>query len=298
MLKIKNESKLKKNLFLITVFTIPTLHFLIFWLYTNISSIAMAFQNRIGEFIWFDNFEWYISDMFAPIPKVKALEGLVNSLKFWVFGLLVETPTALAISYFFFKKIKGTEFFNVVLYLPCIISSVVMATVFKNFLSSVGPLASLFEAMHKEFPLLLYNSEYAMGAMLFYNFWTGFGTSLILYTSAMKKIPEEIFEAAQLDGITLWKEFIYIVFPLIWSLYSTMLMMSVGNIFTASGPILLLTNGEYGTMTIAHATFQQYFEFNQPERASAIGLLYSAIALPLVLFTRWLLNKLDSNAEF
>lgn len=39
MLKVKNEKRFKQNLFLIAVFTIPTIHFLVFWLYTNISSI-------------------------------------------------------------------------------------------------------------------------------------------------------------------------------------------------------------------------------------------------------------------
>ena len=299
MLKVKNEKRFKQNLFLIAVFTIPTIHFLVFWLYTNISSILLAFQNRNGEFIGLGNFQWYLKDMFSENPTVKAKEGLINSLRFWLFGRFVETPVALAIAYFFFKKIKGTDVFNVILYLPSIISSVVMATVFKNFLSSAGPLASLFEKLgFGQFPYLLYNSQYAMDTLLFYNFWTGFGTVLILYTSSMRKIPPEVFEAAMLDGVGMWKEFTHIIMPLIWPMFSTMLMLSVGDIFTASGPILLLTNGEYGTQTISHTIFQQYYEYKQVERAAAIGLFYSFIALPLVLITRWLVNKLDSNAEY
>ncbi len=298
-LKVKNEKKLKQNLFLIAVFAIPTIHFLVFWLYTNINSILLAFQNRSGEFVGLENFEWYLKDIFSVKPTVKAKEGLINSLKFWLFNQLVETPVALAIAYFFFKKIKGASLFNVILFLPSIISSVVMTTVFKNFLSSAGPLATLFEALGvSKFPYLLYNSKYAMNTMLFYNFWTGFGTALILYTSSMRKIPPEIFEAAMLDGAGMWKEFTNIVWPLIWPMFSTMLMLSIGNIFTSSGPILLLTNGEYGTQTISHTIFQQYYEYNQIERSAAIGLFYSFVALPLVLITRWLVNKLDSNAEY
>ncbi len=299
MLEVKNQKRLKQNLFLIAVFTIPTIHFLVFWLYTNASSIMLAFQNRNGEFVGFENFQWYLKDMFSAKPTVKAKEGLINSLKFWLFNQLVETPVALMIAYFFFKKIKGASVFNVILFLPAIISSVVMATVFKNFVSSAGPLAELFERLGLgKFPYLLYNSQYAMKSMLFYNFWTGFGTSLILYTSSMRKIPPEIFEAAQLDGVGMWKEFTHIIMPLIWPMFSTMLMLSIGNIFTSSGPILLLTNGEYGTQTISHTIFQQYYEYNQIERSAAIGLFYSCIALPLVLLTRWLVNKLDSNAEY
>ena len=294
-----NQRHLKKNLFIFCVFLIPTCHFLLFWLYTNISAILMAFQDKMGNWVGLEHFKWYISDFFAEQPKLKATEALINTFKFWLFGILVETPVALTISYFFYKKIKGHQVFNVILYLPCIISSIIMTTVFKNTISSSGPLAEIWEKMGwGRFPLLLYNSKYAFNTLIFYNIWTGFGTSLIIYTAAMKKIPPEVTESAMLDGAGMWTEFRYIVWPLIWQTFSTFLIIGIGNIFTASGPVLLLTGGDYGTQTISFTIFQQFKLFNQGNRASAIGLLYSSIALPIVFTVRRLVNKVDSGAEY
>ena len=114
----------------------------------------------------------------------------------------------------------------------------------------------------------------------------------------MKRIPREIFESAALDGISMWRELISIIVPLIWPILTTMIILAVSGIFGASGPILLFTNGEYGTMTIGFSMYQQYKVYNQIARAAAIGLVYTIVGLPLVFITRWAAGKIGGEYEY
>lgn len=298
--KKKMTDKRKKELiFLICMLTIPVVHFFVFWLYVNVDSILLAFKNRVGEFNNFDNFKWFYNNLTSDTPYVNMKEAIKNTFIFWTWNTLVEIPLALAISYFIFKKIRGGHFFRVVLYMPAIVSAVIMTSAFKNVIRVDGPADYILQKVfNKEIPRLLYDSKYAMKTLIGYGLYTGFGVNIILFSGAMARIPQEVFESAKLDGITPFKEITKIILPLIWPLFSTIIILSVAGLFSASGPILLFTKGEYGTMTIAYAIFQQYFEYQQIERAAAIGLIFTALSIPLIIFTRWLLNKGGDVVEY
>lgn len=289
----------KKNLFVFGMLIIPIIHFFVFWLYVNVDSILLAFRDVTGSWNDFGHFKWYFSNLVSDRPYVNMAEALRNTLIFWSWNVFLELPLALVISYFIFKKIRGGYFFKVMLYLPAIVSAVIMTTAFKNVIAVGGPLDQMIKNLfNHEIPMLLYDSRYAMPTLLGYNLWTGFGVNIILFTGAMTRIPEETFESAKIDGITPFKELTQIILPLIWPVFSTVIILSVAGIFSASGPILLFTQGEYGTMTISYSIFQQYFEYNQINRAAAIGLIFTVMGIPIIIFSRWLLSKWGEDIEY
>ena len=294
-----NQRRLQKNLFLTTMLAIPVLHFFVFWLYLNINSFVLAFKNLLGDWVGLANFEWYFKNLLSETPAVNMAEAIRNTLTFWLFGFLVESPLSIIISYFFYKKIKGYKVYKIITYLPCIIGSGIMVAAFKGFIRSGGPLDVIVQWFGgAPIPKLLYDSRYAMGTMLFYNLWSGFGINLILYSGAMERIPKEVVEYALLDGVTPTQEIIHITFPLIWSTWSMLFILSIGNIFTSSGPTLLMTGGDWGTMTIAFSMYQQVYFYQQITRAAAIGSIFTVLGVPLVLFSRWLVNKIRKPEEY
>ena len=212
--------------------------------------------------------------------------------------MFVELPISVILAYVFFKKLPGGTFFTICLYLPSIISATVMTTIFKNCLGADGPIAWIFNSMGKKWVNPITQDGTSIPSMLLYSLWNGYGLNIILFQSSMKRIPRELFESASLDGITLWKELIYMVVPLIWPILTTKMILSVAGIFGASGPILLFTNGKYGTRTIGFVMYEQYKVYNQIARAAAIGLLYTIIGLPLVFSSRWLAGKIGGEYEY
>ncbi len=289
--------KTKKTLFVAGMLTIPVIHFFVFWLWINVDSILLAFQDMLGGWVGMKNIEWVFT-AFTSNPDLSMAEATRNTLIFFFWNLLVEMPLAVVLAYVFFKKLPGNKFFTVCLYLPCIIPGTFSVMVFKNFIGSDGPIALLYKSLGKTWTYPVTQDSTSMITMLAYKFWVGYGLNIILFRSAMARIPKDIFEAAALDGITCGKELTHIIVPLIWGQVSTMMILAVCGIFGADGPILIFTNGKYGTMTIGFAMYQQYKVYGFANRAAAIGLIYTAIGLPLVFGARALANKIGGNYEY
>lgn len=283
--------------FIISFLAIPTLNLIVFYFVVNFNSFALAFQRAIPgqEVQWtFYNFERLFQEGFlGEFAIIK--ESLGNTLIFFSFGFFLVNPLTLCFAYFFYKKIAGYRFFRVMFYLPCIIPGVVLSTVFRYIIApdSSGIFSVIFGNMGKVWPNLLGDSRYAMKTLLVYNFWTGFGINLVLFTSAMNRIPPDVVESAKLDGIGWLREIVSITVPLTWPTISTVLLQAVMCIFTASGPILLFTQGNYGTYTIGYWIFEQVNNKTNMEYASAVGVFFTLLGLPLVFLTRWLSLKVE-----
>ncbi len=296
---VLHKRHFRKNVFLLTMLVIPVIHFFVFWLYVNVDSFIIAFQNTKGDSVGLANFKWFFTNLTSDRPAVDMGLAIRNSVLAWGFNLLVETPIALIISYFFYKKICGYKIYRVILYLPSILSAVVMTTVFKSFIRSDGPLDMIVRAFGgNPIPKFLHDSRYAMGTILIYNLWSGFGINLILFTGAMERIPKDVIEYALLDGVKPFKEVTRIIIPLIWPILSTTMLLGVVGIFNAGGPVLLFTRGEYDTMTVPFSMFQQIYFYGQVNRAAAIGCVFTLIGVPIVLASRWILSKIQGTEEY
>lgn len=297
IIKKSINRKTKKTIFVMLMLAIPVLHFFVFWLWVNTDSILLAFRNLSGDWVGLTNIKWVFTS-FTSNPDLNMWEATRNTLIFFAWSTFVELPIAVILAYVFFKKLPGNKFFTICLYLPCIIPATFMTAVFKNFVGSDGPIAILFNNAGKVWNYSITNPDTSMITMLVYKFWVGYGLNIIIFRSAMNRIPREIFEAANLDGITTGKELTQIILPLIWGQLTTMIILSVASMFGADGPILLFTNGKYGTMTIGFAMYQQYKVYGWANRATAIGLIYTTIGLPLVFLTRWLASKIGGEYEY
>ena len=114
----------------------------------------------------------------------------------------------------------------------------------------------------------------------------------------MSRTPKDIIESAQIDGAGMRVEMLKIVFPLCWPTISMLIILNTAGIFTATGPVLLLTKGKYGTPTISYWIFDQINTHQNYYTTSAAGLVFTAVLLPVVLFVRWALGKVYADVEF
>lgn len=264
---------------------------------TIIRSILMAFEtpSKNGTYYSFYQFSMVIKNLGMPDSKI--FESLINTLKFFVFDLVIMTSVCIGASYFIFKKIFLYKFFRFVFFLPAIIPSVVMVAVFKELIGANGPVISILEPLVGQKPMLLKDSRYALNTIMFYQFWTGLGFSVILFTAAFSRIPPSVIEYGKLEGVKPWQELIHILIPLIWPMFSVILLSKFIGIFGASGPILLFTKGDAKTYTLAYYIYAYTAGIggvpNLP-LASAVGLFFTLIGLPIAIIFYKLANKVEA----
>ena len=299
--KKKSGMKRRETIFLICILALPVLNWLVFWLYVNLSSFVLAFQDNMGNWSLV-NFTLFWDQLTSPYGETIG-RGILNTLKYFSVNLLVIFPLTLLISYFIYKKLAGYAAFRVIFFLPAIISGIVLVSVYSNMISPSGPIGSLLEKMGITVPEegFLNNPSTATPAILIYCVWTGFSTNMIIIGSAMSRIPVEVLESARLDGCTAFKELVYLILPLIWSSISTWIIFLFTGIFNAGGPILLFhPDGGFNTMTLSFWIYQQvygggtYGGTGNYGLVSCTGLIFTCIGVPLILFIRWLIEKVPT----
>ena len=286
--KIKIDKQ--KTLFMASFLAIPIINFLIFFVYTNISSFFMAFQRPIYDgatemYFTMENFQKVFNSFFVDADGTLRT-GLINTVLFYLSGTLIIMPISILMSYFIYKKIPGYRSFRFIAYLPQIIASSALVIIFKYSLSSGGPLAAIYKAVVREYSNPLIREPGAIITLLIYNVMFGFGGNLIVYGGAMGNINAEVLEAGELDGCTWFQELIYLIIPMMWATLSTSFILGLAGILGSSGPILAFTKGQYGTTTLSFQIYNLVSGVNGYKDlyyASAIGITMTVIMFPMVM---------------
>lgn len=289
-------------IFYYSMIALPLLHFLVFYVYINFSSFTMGFQEysyETGKYTWlgFDNF-LKIFDDFKRLEYLR--NSVVNSLELFIWTMIFCSMLAILFSYYIYKKQLGSSLFKVLLYLPNILGGVVVVIMFKFFVENAYP-ELMMALFNQKVEGLLSNPETTRGTILFYTIFTSFGGQVLVYSSTMSSISDSIIESASLDGITPLKELIYIVLPSIWFTFVTFMVSLVVGIFTNQMNLFTFYDqyADYSLFTFGYYLFRgvKLAEYRDYPYLSAMGLLLTAVAVPLTLFVRWALTKFGPSKD-
>lgn len=311
-LKKSGKSRLsraqKRRIFIVLMLAYPVLHFLIFWLYVNINTFVLSFQ-RVGADI--SDPETFGKTVFAGWLQYKAVINnilhneatrrmLLNSVLYLPVTLL-ELFLSIIFSYFLYKKMPLSNVFRVIYFLPSIIPIVVLTFVFSFvFDSSYGLINPLLHTLGVSGVPNWFGVYPLNQVMIFvYCIWAGLGYNIILLSGAVSRIPEEVIEYGRLEGISYMRELFQVVIPLIWPTISTIIVMACTSVFTVMLQPLMLTPGDSSTNTIALTIYSGVLagEVKYPY-LSAFGLCISAVAIPVIMGIRKLVEKPFSDVEY
>ena len=290
----------RKNIFLAGMLLFPVVHFIVFWGVVNFNSILLAFQRldrATGHrYLTAENFKTLL--VYFNLGELK--DAFINTFLTSGFLMIFLMPWAFLVTYFLYKKIPLSGFWRVMLFVPTIVPAIAMAYIFRYIIYPEGPVGWLWKLFGAKTPEFL-TAPNARWTVIFYIFWTNFGGQFILMSGAMSRIPKEVLESAHIDGAGMRVELLRIILPLCWPTISMLLLLNLAALFTASGPVIFLTNGYHNTMTVSYWIFNKLnvpplnIKLNEP---AALGVSCTLILLPVILIARWGLSKVYANVEF
>ncbi len=287
--------RFQNRVFLTAMLIIPIVHWLIFWLYMNLQSILMAFQLPTGDWSLL-NFKSLWIELTSPTSNI--VLAVKNTFMWFGLQTFIIFPFTIALNYFFFKKIPGYKAFRILLYIPTLLSSVAIAEMVKALvMPDTGPLWVILNAAGMDVPQFFSDSQYANKAMIIYTLWLGWGSNMLLLGGTFARVPQEVLEAAKLDGCGPFRELVQLILPMISSTLVTMVILKLSGLFTSSGPIILFTRGTAAvttkTLTLSYWIWESVLGGSSNyNTVAATGLAFTAIAVPLILTIRWLLEKI------
>lgn len=314
------EGKLRKNrggmgtikrnklIFYIICASLPILQFCIFYIGVNFNSIALSFKKyvNVGDGNWdytFAKFENY-KNLFKMFAEQEYLQkSILNSVKVFFFTLL-SMVLAVCFAYYIVKKHFFGKTFQVLLFIPHILSAVIVATMYKFFVENVVPelVQLLFDK--KIDPLLSSpNKDQTFAVMLFYYVWSSFGTNTMLFCGSINGISESIFDAAKVDGASEPREFISIVVPMIMSTITTLVIVAVAGLFTQQMHLFTFWGTDFREK---HLYTIGYYLYNITKKAgisglseypaiATLGVCISLVTIPLTIIVRKCLTKIGNR---
>jgi raffinose/stachyose/melibiose transport system permease protein len=193
------------------------------------------------------------------------------------------------------SRLRFLSFFRVVLFVPQVVASVVVATTWSMILAPNGALNSIFDGLglHALSHDWLGDFSTALPSVGVIGTWTEIGFCLVLFLAGIGQIPRELYDAARVDGAGAVAEFFAVTLPGI----RRQLIIALGLTITAAlrnfDVIYITTRGGPGTQTTVPAfeVYHRAFEINQVGSASAIGIILLLIIAILV----FLVTRLDRS---
>lgn len=266
----------------------------------------LAFQEysfETGKYVFyptneiFTNFIQFIND-FLHNPTF--LGYYKRGLPYYFVGIIMG-QVSMMLQYIIYKKRIGYNLFKIVLFLPTVLSSTFCVIVFKYFTDRAMPVISL-NLFGKSTPLLWLNDEYNNIGLMIYTVLFAIPGGLLLNLSTMNRIPPEIIESAELDGITAWKEYWHIVFPYMYPIIQiAYLTVFTGLLLGGDGPLYVMYGGlaPENTKTLCYHLFNSVL-VDGPDvygYQAALNLSVGLISIPIIMGTKKLLDRFDPEAE-
>lgn len=191
---------------------------------------------------------------------------------------------------------KAEKVFRTVFFIPCVISVVVIS---KMWLSLLDPTYGIFNKILDSIGLgawqhaWLGETSTALGSLLGILIWSGFGWGLLFYYAGVKGIPEEMYEAARLDGASGLKLHWNITVPLLSPVITVQVTLAIITALKQMETVFLTTNGGPGDSTqfLAVYLYNEAFSASQYGYANAISILFVVVCL----IATYLSNKLTSR---
>lgn len=270
--------------------------FLIWTLYPLIFAFVMSFFNwnpnpgADSPFVGVANYTRAFTD---PI----FWHAFGNVIYYAVVTVIGQIVFGLAVALLLNSKFKARGIYRALYYLPVITSWVVVSVIFAYLFSSPsGPvnwlLGDVFHIISDDQPWLG-STTLALPTLMILGIWKGIGWNMVTFLAGLQSIPEELYEAAQIDGANSWYRFRFVTLPLLRPVLTfVVVILTIGGL-NAFIPMFVLTNGGplHSTetlLTYAYTNAFQTFDFGY---AAALTYIFAAFAFVFALLQIYLSRR-------
>ena len=309
----KNYSRLERKDFLFAYLLVlfPVAQFTVFWFVVNASSIALAFQDGVGDLTLINFRTVYNAFIDKDMLGINLGKSLGRSFFLWVVGEGCIFPISLITTYVLTRKILGHYVFRIIYIIPSLMGAIIWTLLIKEMLSYSGPITKLLLEIGVDLPFgakkngLLRHEDTAFMSLVLVRSIMGLVGNNAVLTGAYTRVPDELFESAELDGAGFFTEMFKIAIPCIWSTICTLLTFSLCSVFTCDYNVYLFTDGtgSYETSTIGFQLFNLTYRLSTGTGSTgygypaALGVVLTVMTLPVVLVGKNLLERASENVE-
>lgn len=247
----------------------------------------------------FVGIENYINIIQDPIFQT----SVVNNFKIMLVSVLGQIPLGVILAYLLFRKwVKKDQFFQMIIFLPITISSVVVALLWNRVFSPVGIYTAFVRSItdNPDYVVKIFeNPKHAIVPILFVLLWQYTSLYMIIFIANLQRIPSSVFEAATLDGASeatiIWK----IVLPELSGVIYTCSVLAISGSLKSFDLVFAMTGGGpvHYTYVMALYLYQQTFTFNNYGYGSAVSIIIVILSVGFITIGQKIYKNFQNKYE-
>ncbi len=273
------------------IFILPYVaFFLVFRIIPALYGIVLSFGDYglsgSFELLGLDNYERLFADpLFWNALKVTGIYAAI--------AIPVTVAISVAMAQLCNRALRGMSFYRSIFFLPVVTSPVLSGIVFIWIFSADGPVNSLLGIIGIDPGSWLQSNALVLPALALVSAWMNFGYNMLILLAGMLAIPQEYYEAAQLDGASAWRRFTSVTLPLLKPSLFFVLILETVKSFQAFDTIYVMTGGGpvRSSYTLTFMVYDQGFGYFDFGYASAAGVVLLIITLVFSLIQRRIIGR-------
>ena len=265
------------------VFLLPTvIAFCIAFIIPFVTGLYLSFCDFTtvsnAKFVGFAN---YIK-AFSSSQRIGHAFGFTTL--FTIISIITVNIIAFTLAYLLTRKIKGTNFFRTVFFMPNLIGGIVLGYTWQSMINAV---------LAKYGTTLVADAKYGFIGLIILMNWQMIGYMMIIYIAGLQNVPTELIEASKIDGATKWQTLRYVTIPMVMPSITICLFLTLSNSFKLYDQNLALTAGapmhktEMLALNIVNSFYgRSNFEGVGQTKAVMFFIIVACIALSQLYYTR------------
>ena len=256
----------------------------------SIQTVYASFWNSTGnEFVGLSNYLWIFTQS----------DGVTSVINTIVWVLLVPTlSTMIGLAYaVFIDKTRGEKVYKLLVFMPMAISFVGASIIWRFVYAYRGPefeqiglLNQILVWFGGEPQQFLLNGPWNNLALIVVLIWVQTGFAMVVLSASIKGVPQELLEAAELDGANAWERFRSVTVPSIRpALIVVLTTISIASL-KVFDIVRTMTGGNYGTSVLANEMYTQFSKF-EAGRSAALSVILFILVLPIVIYNARQIKK-------
>ena len=236
--------------------TIPVL--VLFFCFNTLPLIK-GFIYSLTNFKGYGTYDWVglrnYQDLFTDARVGKSY---LFTFKFAIVSTIIVNVISLILALGLNSSIKGKTFLRAAYFIPNVLGALVVGYIFQYFFTYILPGLGNALGIEALSSSMLSNSSTAWFSIVIVCAWQSIAMNTIIYISGIQTVPEDVYEAGDLDGATGWKKFRHLTFPLIIPFFTINMVLCVKNFLMVFDQIVAMTSGgpEQSTESISYLIYK------------------------------------------
>lgn len=286
----------KNNNVLAYLYILPLMVFsFVLVYYCIVNTIAVSFTDWDGMSAEFAivGFKNYVEMVHDPVFWT----AVVNNIVFFFGTVFVQAVIGFILAVLLKQKLPGSNLFKAVYFMPIAMATSIITAIFKIIMDPTnGALNQFLRAIHLDSLAMswLGDPKVAMFSVILVNIFQWMGFSMITYYASLMSLPDDVYEAAKIDGAGFWRTTLSVTFPMVKGTTNVLIILGIVGSLKTFDIVKLLTAGGPGRTTTVMNTYLYEKAFNNFDAGGAASIGVAILIIAMVMsFLQIKLGKED-----